>query len=60
MLELGENTEAGHRQVGQQAASVVDLLFTVGPRARFIADEAAQQGMTQEKIFKFSRAEEAA
>jgi len=60
MLELGESTEAGHRQVGQQAASVVDLLFTVGPRARFIADEAAQQGMTQRKIFKFSRPEEAA
>ena len=60
MLELGENTEAGHRQIGQQAASVVDLLFTVGPRARFIADEAIQQGMVQEKIFKFSRPEEAA
>ncbi|GAI98419.1 unnamed protein product, partial [marine sediment metagenome] len=57
MLELGENTEAGHRQVGQQAVLVVDLLFTVGPRARFIADEAAQQGMAQEKIFKFSRPE---
>ena len=60
MLELGESTEAGHRHVGQQAVLVVDLLFTVGSRARFIADEAAKQGMAQDKIFKFSRSEEAA
>jgi len=60
MLELGEVTEAGHRQIGQKAASVVDLLFTIGSRARFIADQAQQQGLAQEKIFKFSQAEEAA
>jgi UDP-N-acetylmuramoyl-tripeptide--D-alanyl-D-alanine ligase len=60
MLELGENTEAGHCQVGQKAASIVDLLFTVGPRARFIAKEAHRQGVAKKKIFEFSRAEEAA
>jgi len=60
MLELGESTEAGHRHVGQQVASVVDLLFAVGSRASFIADEAVQQGMAQDKIFKFPRSEEAA
>jgi UDP-N-acetylmuramoyl-tripeptide--D-alanyl-D-alanine ligase len=60
MLELGADTEAGHRQVGQKAASVVDLLFTVGSRARFIADEARQQGLAKERIFEFSQAEEAA
>ena len=64
MLELGENTETCHRQIGMEAASVVDLLFTVGARARFIADEAAQPkqgiGIAKEKIFKFSRPEEAA
>lgn len=60
MLELGEATEAGHRQVGQKAASVADLLFVVGSRARFIADEAKRQGLPPERIFQFSRAEEAA
>jgi len=60
MLELGEATEAGHRQIGQKAASVVDLLFTIGSRTRFIADQAQQQGLAQEKIFKFSQAKEAA
>jgi len=59
MLELGEDTEAGHRQVGKQAASIVDLLITVGERARFIAEEARQQGMSSEKIFEFSRPEQA-
>lgn len=60
MLELGKDTEAGHQQVGQRAASVVDLLLTVGSRARFIADEARQQGLPQERIFEFSLPEEAA
>jgi len=60
MLELGESTEAGHRHVGQQAVLVVDLLFAVGSRASFIADEAVQQGMARDKIFKFSRSKEAA
>ena len=60
MLELGEAAEDGHRQVGQKAASVVDLLFTVGPRARFIADQAQREGLARERIFRFSRVEEAA
>jgi len=60
MLELGKETEAGHRQVGHKVASVVDLLFTVGSRARFIADEARQQRLASEKIFEFSLPEEAA
>jgi len=59
MLELGEDTEAGHRQVGQKVAATVDLLFAIGERARFIAEEARQQGLAQEKIFEFSRPEQA-
>ncbi len=60
MLELGGETEAGHRQVGQKAAEIVDLLFTVGERARFIADEAKKRGLSKDKIFEFSQPEEAA
>lgn len=60
MLELGNNTELGHRQVGEKAAGLVDLLFTVGNRARFIADQAQKSGLAPEKIFQFSEAKEAA
>ncbi|PIP16918.1 MAG: hypothetical protein COX44_02725 [Candidatus Portnoybacteria bacterium CG23_combo_of_CG06-09_8_20_14_all_37_13] len=60
MLELGQDTEAAHRQVGQAAAETVDLLLTVGERAIFIADQACQQGMAHEKIFEFFQPEEAA
>jgi UDP-N-acetylmuramoyl-tripeptide--D-alanyl-D-alanine ligase len=45
MLELGAFEEAGHRMVGRRAREVADLLITVGPRARLIADEARQSGL---------------
>jgi len=60
MLELGNDTEDGHRQVGRKAVSTVDLLFTVGGRAGFIAEEARQQGLNSEAIFEFSSVEDAA
>ena len=59
MLELGELTEEAHRQVGQEAVLTADLIFTVGERARFIADEVRKSGFDREKIFEFDRAEEA-
>jgi len=40
MAELGPIEEAGHREVGRAAAGVVDRLVVVGPRARWIGDEA--------------------
>lgn len=46
MLELGEIEESGHRAVGQRAAEVVDALYTVGPRAVMISDEARQRNPT--------------
>jgi UDP-N-acetylmuramoyl-tripeptide--D-alanyl-D-alanine ligase len=45
MLELGAVEEESHRLVGARAAEVADLLVAVGPRAYWIADEAAQAGM---------------
>ena len=35
------------------------MLFTVGKRANFIADEALKQGLDKEKVFKFSQPEQA-
>ena len=40
MLELGSYEEEGHRAVGRRAAEILDLLVTIGPRARWIAEEA--------------------
>jgi len=45
MLELGEVEEEAHRVVGRRVAGVADLLISVGPRARWIADEARISGM---------------
>lgn len=45
MLELGTVEEECHRELGRQAAAVVDLLFTVGPRARWTAEAARAAGL---------------
>jgi len=45
MLELGSYEEEGHRKVGRRAMDVVELLVTVGPRGRIIAQEALDLGM---------------
>lgn len=50
MLELGSAEEEGHRQVGQRAAQVADLLVTVGQRAIWIAEAARQAGMPSAHI----------
>ncbi len=45
MLELGRVEEDSHRLVGRRVADVADVLVTVGPRARWIAEEALRVGM---------------
>ena len=60
MAELGAYTEDGHRQVG--AATVdhgINFLVTVGPRAKFIADQARQNGLPENQILSFADAGEA-
>jgi len=51
MLELGIYTEEGHRQVGKRAAEVADCLFTVGRRAKFIAEAAKKAGLSRVRSF---------
>ena len=50
MLELGSFEEEGHRRVGCRAADVVQLLVTVGPRARWIGHEALACGMPEDSV----------
>lgn len=45
MLELGELTEAFHKQIGAQAATHVDALLTIGELAETIANEAIKAGL---------------
>jgi len=50
MAELGDQEEEGHRRVGCRAADTVDLLVTVGPRARMMADEARACGLMPDVV----------
>jgi UDP-N-acetylmuramoyl-tripeptide--D-alanyl-D-alanine ligase len=59
MLELGSEEEKGHRLVGARAAETSDILITVGPRARWIAEEARSLGMAAEAIHAADSAERA-
>ena len=59
MLELGQYTIEAHEQIGQLAAKTFNLLITVGPRAKFIADAARKKGFSEEKIKSFDTVEEA-
>jgi UDP-N-acetylmuramoyl-tripeptide--D-alanyl-D-alanine ligase len=45
MLELGDEHEAGHRRVGEAAASLVDRLIVIGDGAAAIAEGARDAGM---------------
>lgn len=59
MLELGKYTLEAHKEIGRIAASSADLLFTVGPRAKFIAQGAKEAGLAEDKVFSYILADEA-
>ncbi|MBI2039134.1 MAG: UDP-N-acetylmuramoyl-tripeptide--D-alanyl-D-alanine ligase [Candidatus Niyogibacteria bacterium] len=59
MLELGKFTIEAHRAMADHAKECADIVFTVGPRAKFIADELSAHGFDAEKLQRFSSAEEA-
>jgi UDP-N-acetylmuramoyl-tripeptide--D-alanyl-D-alanine ligase len=53
MLELGPYERGGHEMVGLRAAQVADVLITLGPRARIIAEAARRAGMKKNTITEF-------
>jgi UDP-N-acetylmuramoyl-tripeptide--D-alanyl-D-alanine ligase len=59
MLELGKYTIEAHQAIGRHVYKVADVLFAVGPRAKFIAQEARELGMSHTHIFEFSDSREA-
>jgi UDP-N-acetylmuramoyl-tripeptide--D-alanyl-D-alanine ligase len=59
MLEIGKYTLDVHEEIGHRVAQVFDFLITVGPRAKFIAEGANQNGMKKKNIESFDTADEA-
>lgn len=53
MLELGKYTMEAHENVGKLVLKSADILFTVGNRAKFIAERAAKSGFSKKKIMVF-------
>lgn len=60
MLELGPQEPDFHREVGKKIPEYGwDLLVTVGPRAKYLAEGAVENGFNRDKIFSFLEADEA-
>jgi len=58
MLELGKYTIEVHRALGEHTLRVANIVFTVGPRAKFIAESLRENGFDKENIFEFSTSNE--
>ncbi|MEK7523659.1 MAG: UDP-N-acetylmuramoyl-tripeptide--D-alanyl-D-alanine ligase [Patescibacteria group bacterium] len=59
MNELGDYTQEGHQEVGEQIGSWVDMLVTVGDFAKIIAESALKNGFPKARIKILSVAQEA-
>lgn len=59
MLELGQYEVQGHQIVGTLAAKVADILVTVGPRARIIAQAALAAGLKADAVTQFETSDQA-
>ncbi len=53
MLELGKLTEEAHKGIGEKLLGIVDMIVTVGPRAKFIATGALGKGFPSREIHSF-------
>jgi UDP-N-acetylmuramoyl-tripeptide--D-alanyl-D-alanine ligase len=59
MLELGDASDEGHREVGAAAARAVDWLVVVGDGAAGIAEGAIDGGLDPSRVLRVHDAEEA-
>lgn len=60
MLELGSYEQELHKKVGEEVyKNNIDILVTVGERAKYIANKAKFLGMDENKIFVFDTKDEA-
>jgi UDP-N-acetylmuramoyl-tripeptide--D-alanyl-D-alanine ligase len=60
MLELGKYTIEAHKAMADYITKAgVEIVFTVGPRAKFIAESLREKGFSKQNIFEFSTSDEA-
>lgn len=59
MLELGRYSSAEHERIGALAATVVDVLITVGVRSRKTAEGALENGLSEKSIYQYETIEAA-
>jgi len=59
MLEIGKYAPEAHEHVGALGGKFLDILVTVGPRAKFIAAAAKTAGMKNANIISFDTADDA-
>ena len=52
VVGIGKYTIEAHEAIGERVANNADLLFTIGQRARFIAEGAKNKGMAVDKILQ--------
>ncbi len=57
MLELGQYERQGHEMAGLRAAQVANILLTLGPRSRMIAEAARRAGMKPSAVLEFEESE---
>jgi UDP-N-acetylmuramoyl-tripeptide--D-alanyl-D-alanine ligase len=59
MAQLGEYSVASHEAIGKKAASVADIIVTVGAKARFIAESGRKKGFIKDNIYSFDNSDDA-
>lgn len=59
MLEIGKYAIEAHEAIGRIVPESADILFTVGPRAKFIAETASAKRFNKKNIYSFDTADEA-
>ena len=58
MLELGVKADFYHREIGKEVAKLsIDILITVGPGGKIIAQSTKEEGMAEERVFSFEKNE---
>jgi UDP-N-acetylmuramoyl-tripeptide--D-alanyl-D-alanine ligase len=59
MLEIGQFAMEEHEKLGRFLSKIADVLITVGPHAKFIAEGARKAGFAKKNIFEYDSAEDA-
>lgn len=59
MLKLGKHTNVAHEKIGEYIFNKkIDLLITVGKRAKYISEGAIFAGMTKDNVFEFEEVDD--